>query len=332
MRRTTAPQLQQRLERQPQSENLNVPLQTESAPPFNAEEWLRAQNEIDAQRFSLVPYDTAQVRDWPRVVPEPQPDPNFLEQTAIPLGLGIGKAASNALFGGLGAALQGLGQMNEAMQRQAQADYQSRLQRNGPSESMPIPSLPQSGLSRAGEWLLGVNDRAQAGADAIRMDFLGDNPNLYSRTMQGLGAMAVPLYLSWAAGGGWPGAFANAGIEAAAETGDFATDMHTQGRRDTAWVNLMNFLTNAGLGLLLERPVNEGLKPMTQKDLWRALGLQILGEAGKEALVQEPLQRIIYDASDRAQSGENYALRLLLGLGDYPRHLYEMTTGERQSN
>lgn len=268
----------------------------------------------------------------PRVIKPEQ----FVSNTLIPLWLGAGKTAGNAFLGAPGAALQWIGQMFEPTKEQL--ERQKELYRaSGEFVGLPehlrmawyAPPEPNA-ATRAGRYLLGKNAEVQDNVRQARNDLLNGQQGLYTKTMEGIGAMLIPFLFAGA--GGKP---AKAFTEAMAETGDLATDMHVSGQtdREAAKIWLMNFLTNLGLnaGLELTPEGSEWLKKAAPNREWtdaQKVIADIVKELIEEGAVQEPMQRIIYDASAKtAQNGSNYIENLANGLQDYPRKLREVITG-----
>ena len=190
-------------------------------------------------------------------------------------------------------------------------------------------------VTRAGRYLLGKNAEVQDNVNQAREDLLGNKQGMYTRAMEGIGAMLIPFMFSGAAGGGAVGKGTKALTEAMAETGNIATDMHTRGQvdRNAAKIWLKNFITNLGLNAALELTPDGSdlLRGFTPNKNWthtQQVIADIVKELIEEGAVQEPMQRIIHDAS--AKTGQNYVQDLALGLGDYPRKLYEVITGKGQ--
>lgn len=261
-----------------------------------------------------------------------------LEQTVVPLGLGAGRAAGNFALGGLGAALKGLGGFFEPTQEQLK-QQRELFRKSGEFVGLPkeLATLNYSDYepnlaTKAGNFLLNANARLQSGVNQARQDILGDNQNSYTNAMEGIGNMLIPLLFDWAAGGGLTGKAAKAFSEAAAETGDFVTDMYSQGNYtdSTGSMALKNFLSNLALNAGLEATPDGAdlLKLYDSTKDWTPLQkiiANIAKELFEEAAVQEPLQRIFYGASDNYYN--DYTENLQKGLRDYPYKVYEVMTG-----
>ena len=257
----------------------------------------------------------------------------LLQNTIVPLWLGAGKAAGNTTLGGLGAILKGLGGMFEP------TDEQLRQQRELYRKSGEFVGLPEelaaldytdyqpNLATKAGNFLLNTNAKLQNGVNNARQDILGSNQNAYTRATEGIGAMLIPFLFASPLGGNAAKAV-KAFSEAAAETGYFVTDMHSQGKyKDgTGKIALKNFLANLALNAGLEATPDGSdlLKFYDSTKDWTSLQ-QIIANIGKElfdeAVVQEPLQRSIYDVSVNNKKG------YLEGLRDYPNKLFEVMTG-----
>ncbi len=164
---------------------------------------------------------------------------SILEKTLVPLWLGAGKSAGNAFLGAPGALIKSFGNENTA---QPLTDEQLRLQSElfrtsglalGLPEHLSNPDFTQPEqdfFTKTGNYLLDTNTRIQDNVNQARQDFLGDDPELLSRAMEGLGTMAIPALAGWAGGQSLVSAALSGLTEAAAETGNFATDINSQGR------------------------------------------------------------------------------------------------------
>ena len=243
--------------------------------------------------------------------------------TAASLWLGAGRAAGNATLGGLGAALEGLGGLFEPTEEQLQQQkelYRQSAEYVGLPESLRMtgysPPEPNA-LTRAGRYLLDTNARVQDNIEQAREDWLGDRQGLYTKATEGIGAMLVPFLL---------GGTAKVLGEAVAETGDFATQTHRQGK-DGGANTLKNFLANLALNAGLEAmPDGKDWLRLCKRD-WSALQ-QVIADFMKDMLeqatVQEPVQRIIQDAS---QGHGDFAENMNNGLRDFHRRVYDVLTG-----
>ena len=232
--------------------------------------------------------------------------------TATSLWLGAGRAAGNAVFGGLGAALQGLGGLFEPTEarRQAQRElYRQTADYVGlPEQFRVLDYHKPNALTQAGHQLLNANSRVQRGVQLARDNLLAERQGKYTKAMEGIGAMLIPFSL---------GKAGNALFEAAAETGDLVTNNRNG---DT----LMNFLANIAL--------NAGLEALPEgSELFRSEWTpfqKVLADFGKEMLeqvvVQEPMQRIIQNAS---QGQKGFTENMVNGLRDYPKILTDVMTG-----
>ena len=243
----------------------------------------------------------------------------LIADTLIPLWLGAGKASGNAVLGGTGAALQRIGQMFDPTEEQL--NQQREIYRtSGEFAGLPeewqmlgyVPP-PENALTRAGNYLLDANAKVQDNVRQARDDMLGNEQGTYTRAMEGIGAMLIPFMLDWASGGGAIGKGVKALTEAGTETGDFATN--NRGERDAA-KNAALELTPDGSELL------KGEHTPVRKVL-----AKIAKELFEESMIQEPAQRMINDVSRRANGEHNYLMELIRGLREYPRHIYEITTG-----
>ena len=261
---------------------------------------------------------------------------NPLEQTIIPLWIGAGKTSGNAFLGAPGAALRGLGQLTGDYPEPTdeQLKLQSEIKRSM-NEYLGLPenflasspfSQSQNYFTRLGNFLLGANAQLQENVNAAREDFIGNEENLYTHALEGLGAMSIPLMF---------GPIGKGITEAGAETGDFATGAYGRGKlnEEGEKVALKNFLTNLALngGLSTIPNGKEILNKIDKLRKWGAME-EIMMNFGKEVLeeifMQEPAQRIINDASSEAINGENnFMLNMIGGLGSYPRQVYEVMTG-----
>ena len=243
--------------------------------------------------------------------------------TATSLWLGAGRAAGNATLGGLGAALQGLGGMFEPTEEQLARQrelYRQSAEYVGLPEGLRMtgysPPEPNA-LTRAGRYLLDTNARLQDNIGQAREDWLGDRQGLYTKAMEGIGAMLVPFLL---------GGTGKVLGEAAAETGDFATQTHRQGK-DGGANTLKNFLANLALNAGLEAmPDGKDWLRLCKRD-WSGL-LEVMANFGKEILeqaaVQEPVQRVIQEAS---QGQGEFTENMSNGLRDFHRKVHDVWTG-----
>ena len=259
----------------------------------------------------------------------------LIADTLIPLWLGAGKASGNAVLGGTGAALQRIGQMFDPTEEQL--NQQREIYRtSGEFAGLPeewqmlgyVPP-PDNTLTRAGNYLLNANARVQENVKQARDDLLGKEQGTYTRAMEGIGAMLIPFMFDWASGGGAIGKSIKAFTEAGAETGDFATN--NRGERDAAKKYLKNFLANIGLNAALELTPDGSELLKGEHTPTREVLANIVKELFEESMIQEPLQRIISDTSREKNGEHNYPMELVRGLRDYPRHIYEITTGKGQN-
>ena len=208
--------------------------------------------------------------------------------TVIPLWLGAGEGAGNAILGGFGATLKGLGGYFEPTEEQLA--QQRELYRNtarflGLPEGWESYSPPQpNALSRAGNYLLGLNSQVQNNVNQAREDLLGERQGLYTNAMEGVGATLIPFLLDQA---GPVGKVAKAFYEAGAEAGDVATN----GGKGTLESFLANLVLNAGLELL-----PEGRELLGETREWTP-AQKVTADFGKELLeqgaLQNPAQRMI---------------------------------------
>ena len=258
-----------------------------------------------------------------------------MTDTLVPLWLGAGKASGNAVLGGAGAALQGIGQLFDPTEEQL-AQQREIYRTSGEFLGLPeewqmlgyVPP-PENVLTRAGKYLLNANAKVQDNVRQARDDLLGGEQGTYTKAMEGIGAMLIPFMLSWASGGGAAGKAVKALTEAGAETGDFATN--NRGERDAAKMYLKNFLANIGLNAALEvTPDGSELLHGEHTPTREALA-KIAKELFEESMIQEPIQRIISDASQSANGEHDYTTELMRGLREYPKHIYEITTGRGQN-
>ncbi|MBQ7220820.1 MAG: hypothetical protein IJS28_07565 [Synergistaceae bacterium] len=249
----------------------------------------------------------------------------LLGDTVIPLWLGAGKTAGNLVLGATGEALRGLGsyfEPTEEQLRQQRELYRQSAQFFRLPEGVTFYEPPEpNALTTAGRYLLGLNGQVQDSVEQARDDLLGDRQGVYTKAMEGVGAMLIPFLL------GRSGMGIKALAEAASETGDFATQMHSQGK--DASTSLKNFLANLALNAGLEA-LPEGsdlLKMYDGARDWTPLQ-KIIADFGKEMLeqlaVQEPVQRVIQDAS---QEQGGFAENMSNELRKLPNKVYEVWTG-----
>ena len=257
----------------------------------------------------------------------------LIADTLIPLWLGAGKASGNAVLGGTGAALQRIGQMFDPTEEQL--NQQREIYRtSGEFAGLPeewqmlgyVPP-PENALTRAGNYLLDANAKVQDNVRLARDDLLCEKQGMYTRAMEGIGAMLIPFMLEWASGGGAIGKGVKAFTEAGTETGDFATN--NRGERGAAKMYLKNFLANIGLNAALELTPDGSELLKGEHTPTREVLAKIAKELMEESMIQEPIQRIINDASRKANGEQSsYPMELMRGLREYPRHIYDMMTGE----
>ena len=259
----------------------------------------------------------------------------LLTDTLVPLWLGASKASGNAVLGGTGAALQGIGQLFEPTEeqlRQQREIYRTSGEFVGLPEEWQMLGYtppPKNALTRAGNYLLDANARVQGNVIQARDDLLGNEQGAYTRAMEGIGAMLIPFMLDWATGGGAIGKGVKAFTEASTETGDFATNM--RGEQDAAKMYLKNFLANIGLNAALELTPDGSELVKGEHTPTREVLANIVKELFEESMIQEPLQRIISDTSRKENGEHNYPMELVRRLRDYPRHIQEMMTGRGQN-
>lgn len=255
----------------------------------------------------------------------------LLTDTLVPLWLGAGKASGNAVLGGAGAALQGIGQLFDPTKEQL-AQQRDIYRTSGEFVGLPeewqmlgyVPP-PENAITKAGRYLLNANAKVQDNIRQAREDLLGVEQGTYTRAVEGIGAMLIPFMLSWASGGGAAGKAVKALTEAGAETGDFATN--NRGERDAAKMYLKNFLANIGLNTALELTPDSSELIHGEHTPTREALAKIAKELFEESMIQEPIQRIIRDANGEHE----YTMELMRGLREYPRHIYDITTGREQN-
>ena len=265
------------------------------------------------------------------------------KETFIPLGLGAAKSAGNAFYGATGALLNSIGNLlnedytpptNEQLAGRADLarlatpswlpqDYFNGLYLDLPPE--------QNFLQKSGNYLLDVNSQLQDDINSTRKNYFDDNPSFWPRAMEGLGTIATP-----AIAGGLGGTLAHILTEAAAETGNFATDVYSQGRFDDNARNIAgkNFLANSALnaGLSFIPSGEDLLKKWDRFRKWTPLQ-KFLANMGKEiieeAIIQQPLQDSIMNASHETLNGNgDFTPNLILGLEDYPQNLFNVFNGD----
>ena len=246
--------------------------------------------------------------------------------TVIPLWLGAGKTAGNLVLGATGEALRGLGGMFEPTEeqlRQQREFYRQTAEFLGLPAGVTFYEPPEpNALTKAGRYLLGLNGQVQGNVAQARDDLLGDRQGLYTKAAEGVGAMLIPFLL------GRGGTGIKTIAEAASETGEFATQMHTHGKEDGS-ASMKNFLANLALNAGLEA-LPEGsdlLKLYDEAREWTPLQ-KIIADFGKEMLeqlaVQEPVQRVIQEASD---GQGDFAENMRNGLREIPNRVYDVWTG-----
>lgn len=242
--------------------------------------------------------------------------------TATSLWLGAGKTAGNAFLGATGEVLRGLGSYFEPTEQQLDSQrelYRQTAQFVGLPEGIGYSPPEPNALTKAGRYLLRLNSELQDNVGQARDDLLGERQGLYTKAMEGVGAMLIPFLL---------GPTGKVVTEAAAETGDFATQKHRQGK-ESGDVSIKNFLANLALNAGLEALPDgkEWLKLYDGARDWTPLQ-NILADLGKEMLeqvaVQEPMQRVIQDAS---QGQGDFVDNMSNGLRDFHRKVYDVWTG-----
>lgn len=268
------------------------------------------------------------------------------KETFIPLGLGVTKSAGNAFYGATGALLNSIGTLlNEdytpPTDKQSDFLYQEGL-RTAKFLGLPNPELhalsfgrtlppEQNFLQRSGNYLLDINSQLQDDINNTRRNYFGDNPSFWPRAIEGLGTIVTPAIT-----GSLGGTLAHIITEAAAETGNFATDVYSQGRFDDNARNIAgkNFLTNSALnaGVSFIPTGEDLLKKWDMFRKWTPLE-KFLANMGKEileeAIIQQPLQDSIMNASYKTLNGnEDFTPNLILGLGDYPQNLFNVFNGD----
>ena len=266
------------------------------------------------------------------------------KETFIPLGLGAAKSAGNAFYGATGALLNSIGSL-------LAEDYTSptdeQLVGRADLARLTTPSwLPQdyfngiyldlppeqNFLQKSGNYLLDVNSQLQDDINNTRRNYFGDNPSFLPRAMEGLGTLTTPAITGFISGS----PLAHALTEAAAETGNFATDVYSQGRFDNNARNIAgkNFLANSALnaGLSFIPSGEDLLKKWDMFRKWTPLQ-NFLANMGKEiieeAIIQQPLQDSIMNASYETLNGKGgFTPNLILGMGDYPQNLFNVFNGD----
>ena len=267
----------------------------------------------------------------------------IFKETFIPLGLGAAKSAGNAFYGATGTLLNSIGNLlNEDYTPPTDEQLKGRadLARLATPSWLPQDyfnglylDLPteQNFLQKSGNYLLDVNSQLQDDINNTRRNYFGGSMSFWPRAMGGLGTIVTP-----AVAGGLGGTLAHILTEAAAETGNFATDIYSQGRFDKNAGNIAgkNFLANSALnaGLSFIPSGEDLLKKWDMFRKWTPLQ-KFLANMGKEiieeAIIQQPLQDSIMNASHETLNGNgDFTPNLILGLEDYPQNLFNVFNGD----
>ena len=269
---------------------------------------------------------------------------NTLKETFIPLGLGAAKSARNVFYGSTGALLNSIGSLlaeDYTPPTDEQLAERANLARlitpswlpNYYSDGIFLDLPPeQNFLQNTGNYLLDINSQLQDDINNTRKNYFGDNPDFWPRAMEGLGTLATPAITGFITGS----PLTHALTEAAAETGNFTTDIYSQGRLDDNARNIAgkNFLANSALntGLAFMPTGGEWLKKWDMLKKWTPLQnflANMSKEIAEEAIIQQPLQDSIMNVSHKTlNENGNFIPNLILGLGDYPQNLFNVLNGD----
>ncbi len=232
---------------------------------------------------------------------------NPLADTLGAFSLGAGKMANDTLVGGTGYGLGVLGRAVEAISPWSGEDEEETLRRMklralGVSRRiMPTTRVyNDSWLTSGAKGVLGFHNAIEDEINALRKDWIGDNPSRIAELFEGSGS-SFGFMASRAALASNPitALFALSGLEALSEAGGFMGDAYRRGMYDkgalsTATKSLgTNFLLNMALDYGTSRlsPYVRNIQNPYKR--WAAgAGAEILNE-----IMQEPSQHVIENAA-----------------------------------